>query len=119
MRTRPLLVCASPSKARPAYAAANAGDRLQLMVEENTPHRVNPEAIQAGIAWFVRWLGPSTQLVEESTPLASRGNGFALRRELAGLRVHGEHHDITAFIVTHDQPLVGGVEGEVARHLAA
>ena len=48
----------SVESARPAYAAANAGDRLQLMVQENTPHRVNPEAIQAGIAWFVRWLGP-------------------------------------------------------------
>ena len=44
--------------ARPAYAAANAADKLQLVIEENTPHRVNPEAIDAGIAWFVRWLAP-------------------------------------------------------------
>ena len=44
--------------ARPAYAAANSADRLQLMIQENTPHRVNPEAIDAGIAWFVRWLVP-------------------------------------------------------------
>jgi dienelactone hydrolase len=44
--------------AKPAYAAANAADKLQLIVEENTPHRVNPEAIDAGIAWFVRWLRP-------------------------------------------------------------
>jgi dienelactone hydrolase len=44
--------------ARPLYAAANAADRLQLVIEENTPHRVNPEAIDAGIAWFVRWLKP-------------------------------------------------------------
>jgi dienelactone hydrolase len=44
--------------ARPAYAAANAADKLQLIIEENTPHRVNPEAIDAGIAWFVRWLRP-------------------------------------------------------------
>src|SRR5688572_3178131 len=44
--------------AQPAYAAANSADRLQLMIEENTPHRVNPEAIDAGIAWFVRWLKP-------------------------------------------------------------
>jgi len=48
----------SVENARPVYAAANAADKLQLVVEENTPHRVNPEAIQAGIAWFVRWLGP-------------------------------------------------------------
>jgi dienelactone hydrolase len=44
--------------AKPSYDAAGASDRLQLMIEENTPHRVNPEAIDAGIAWFVRWLKP-------------------------------------------------------------
>jgi dienelactone hydrolase len=44
--------------ARPAYEAANAADKLQLVIQENTPHRVNPESIDAGIAWFVRWLKP-------------------------------------------------------------
>ena len=44
--------------ARPYYLAANAGDKLQLIIEENTPHTVNPEARAAGIAWFVRWLKP-------------------------------------------------------------
>ena len=44
--------------ARPVYAAANASDRLVLMIQENTPHRVNPESVDAGIAWFVRWLKP-------------------------------------------------------------
>jgi len=44
--------------ARPLYVAANAADRLQLIVQEDTPHRVNPESIEAGIAWFVRWLKP-------------------------------------------------------------
>ena len=44
--------------ARPLYDAANASDRLQFVVQENTPHRVNPESIDAGIAWFVRWLKP-------------------------------------------------------------
>jgi dienelactone hydrolase len=44
--------------AQPVYAANNASDRLQLMIEEDTPHRVNPEAVDAGIAWFVRWLNP-------------------------------------------------------------
>jgi dienelactone hydrolase len=48
----------SVESARQMYAAANAGDKLQLVVQQNTPHRVNPEAIQAGIAWFVRWLSP-------------------------------------------------------------
>ena len=44
--------------AQPAYAAANAADRLQLIIQENTPHRVNPESVDAGIAWFTRWLRP-------------------------------------------------------------
>ena len=44
--------------ARPAYSAANSPDRLQLIIQENTAHRVNPESIDAGIAWFTRWLKP-------------------------------------------------------------
>ncbi|MEO8061150.1 MAG: acetylxylan esterase [Pseudomonadota bacterium] len=48
----------SVEAAKPAYAAANASDKLQLVIEENTPHRVNPASIDAGIAWFVRWLAP-------------------------------------------------------------
>jgi hypothetical protein len=44
--------------AKPFYDAANASDKLQLIIQENTPHRVNPENIDAGIAWFVRWLKP-------------------------------------------------------------
>lgn len=44
--------------AQPLYAAANAADKLQLMIEEDTPHRVNPDAVDAGIAWFIRWLKP-------------------------------------------------------------
>ena len=44
--------------AQPAYAAANAADKLVLVIQQNTPHRVNPESIDAGIAWFVRWLKP-------------------------------------------------------------
>lgn len=47
--------------AQPVYAAANATDRLQLLIEEDTPHRVNPEAADAGIAWLVRWLGDRPQ----------------------------------------------------------
>ena len=48
----------SVAAAKPFYEAANAGDKLQLIVQENTPHRVNPESVDAGIAWFVRWLKP-------------------------------------------------------------
>jgi dienelactone hydrolase len=48
----------SVAAAKPFYDAANAGDRLRLIIQENTPHRVNPESIDAGIAWFVRWLTP-------------------------------------------------------------
>jgi dienelactone hydrolase len=48
----------SVAAARPLYDAAHASDKLQLIVQENTPHRVNPESIDAGIAWFVRWLTP-------------------------------------------------------------
>ena len=59
MPTRPSPACAWPSTtAKPFYDAANAADRLQLIIQENTPHRVNPESIDAGIAWFVRWLKP-------------------------------------------------------------
>ena len=48
----------SVRSAQPAYAAADAADRLQLLIQEDTPHRVNAESIDAGIAWFVRWLKP-------------------------------------------------------------
>ena len=48
----------SVAAAKPAYDAANAADKLELIVQENTPHRVNPESVDAGIAWFVRWLKP-------------------------------------------------------------
>lgn len=44
--------------AQPAYAAAGAAEKLELIVQEDTPHRVNPESVDAGIAWFVRWLEP-------------------------------------------------------------
>jgi dienelactone hydrolase len=48
----------SVDAARPAYEAAGAGDRLVLRIQENTPHRVNPDSQQAAIDWFVRWLKP-------------------------------------------------------------
>jgi dienelactone hydrolase len=48
----------SVAAAKPIYDAANSSDKLQFIVQENTPHRVNPESIDAGIAWFERWLAP-------------------------------------------------------------
>ena len=48
----------SVAAAKPVYEEADAADKLQLIVQENTPHRVNPESIDAGIEWFVRWLKP-------------------------------------------------------------
>jgi dienelactone hydrolase len=48
----------SVAAAKLFYDAAKASDKLQLIIQENTPHRVNPESIDAGIAWFVRWLKP-------------------------------------------------------------
>jgi len=48
----------SVNSAKPAYAAANAAEKLSFVIQEDTPHRVNPESIDAGIAWFVRWLRP-------------------------------------------------------------
>jgi len=48
----------SVNSAKPAYAAANATEKLMFVIQEDTPHRVNPESIDAGIAWFVRWLKP-------------------------------------------------------------
>jgi dienelactone hydrolase len=48
----------SVAAAKPLYDAAHASDKLQLIVQENTPHRVNPESVEAGIAWFRKWLKP-------------------------------------------------------------
>jgi dienelactone hydrolase len=48
----------SVSTAKPFYEGSNAAGKLQLIVQEDTPHRVNPESIDAGLAWFLRWLQP-------------------------------------------------------------
>ncbi len=69
---RPLLVVNSDSDANTpiagvrlavraaeaAYRAANASDKFSFVLQENTGHRVNPENIDAGVAWFVKWLKP-------------------------------------------------------------
>jgi dienelactone hydrolase len=41
-----------------AYDKEKAGDRLKLIVQEDTAHRVNPENIDAGIEWFKEYLKP-------------------------------------------------------------
>jgi len=48
----------SVNAARPLYTAAGADDKLVLRIQENTPHRTNPDSLQAAVDWFVRWLKP-------------------------------------------------------------
>jgi dienelactone hydrolase len=48
----------SVEAARPVYAAMRAEERLKLRVQENTPHRTNPDSVQAAVEWLVRWLRP-------------------------------------------------------------
>jgi dienelactone hydrolase len=69
---RPLLVINGDSDARTplpglkqcidatsaAYARAGASDRFEFLLQGNTGHRVNPEALDRAIDWCVRWLGP-------------------------------------------------------------
>lgn len=43
--------------ARKAYSAAGASDKFEFLIQQNTGHRVAPEARQRAIDWFVRWLG--------------------------------------------------------------
>jgi dienelactone hydrolase len=51
-----LLECINAAKQ--AYAAAGAADKFDIVIEENTGHRVNPDALETAVAWFVRWLEP-------------------------------------------------------------
>lgn len=43
--------------ARKAYTAAGAGDRVKLIFEEHTGHRITAQALGKIEAWLVRWLG--------------------------------------------------------------
>jgi len=49
-------LCEDAAKA--AYSKAGAGDKFQLLVEENTPHSVNAKGEAAAIEWFVKYLKP-------------------------------------------------------------
>jgi dienelactone hydrolase len=67
---RPLLVINGDSDARTpmpglreclaAAQSAYAGrtDRYRALLQPNTGHRVNPESMDAAVAWFEQWLGP-------------------------------------------------------------
>ena len=70
---RPLLVVNSDSDANTPIAGVRLAVRAakhrvrradgaptgcHLIIQEDTAHRVNPESIDSGIAWFVRWLAP-------------------------------------------------------------
>jgi len=44
--------------ARKTYAAAGAGERVRLILEEHAGHQVTPQALGEIEAWLVRWLKP-------------------------------------------------------------
>ena len=44
--------------AKQAYTAAGAAEKFDVVIEANTGHRVNPDALETAVAWFVRWLEP-------------------------------------------------------------
>lgn len=68
---RPLLVINGDSDARTpmpglrecldaaegAYRDAAASDRYRVLIEPNTGHKVNPEALDTAFRWFSQWLG--------------------------------------------------------------
>jgi len=42
-----------------AYAETGQRDRLRAIIQPNTGHKVNPDSLDAAMAWFARWLLPS------------------------------------------------------------
>jgi dienelactone hydrolase len=44
------------SSAEAAYASAK--DRYRVLIQPDTGHKVNPESMDAAVAWFERWLTP-------------------------------------------------------------
>lgn len=43
-----------------AYAATGSRERFAFLLEVDAAHEVTPEAREAALQWFVRWLSPST-----------------------------------------------------------
>ena len=91
--------------AKPAYAAANAADKLQLIIagehaasreprEHRRRHRLVralARAVAGSAAPFARKWGVSPLLQEDHGHRLRQRHGLALRRKLAGLRIHAEH----------------------------
>jgi dienelactone hydrolase len=44
--------------ARAAYKAAHASDKFVAVIQPNTGHKVNPDAMKTAHEWFIRWLKP-------------------------------------------------------------
>ncbi len=51
-----LLDCITPTEQ--AYKSAGAADRFKVYLQKDTGHLVKPEALQAAVDWFVKWLKP-------------------------------------------------------------
>jgi fermentation-respiration switch protein FrsA (DUF1100 family) len=51
-------VMLAAESARKAYDAANVPDHFKQIVERDTPHKVNPDAFEAAVAWFEKWQKP-------------------------------------------------------------
>lgn len=48
------------ASAERAYAAAGTPEKFVFLLELDAAHEVTPEASEAALKWFVRWLSPST-----------------------------------------------------------
>jgi dienelactone hydrolase len=53
-----LMKCVESAKS--AYERAGAAEKLGFLLQPKTGHRVNPEALDKAVEWFVRWLTPRT-----------------------------------------------------------
>jgi dienelactone hydrolase len=51
-------VVLAAESAKTAYEAAGVPDHFKQIVEKDTPHKVNPDAADEAVAWFVQWLKP-------------------------------------------------------------
>ncbi len=51
-----LMDCITPTEQ--AYKRAHAADKFKLYLQKDTGHTVKPEALQAAVDWFVKWLKP-------------------------------------------------------------
>ncbi|MDO8540987.1 MAG: acetylxylan esterase [Opitutaceae bacterium] len=55
-------------RARARYRAAGHEERLGFIAQKHTAHKVTPEGHAAGLAWFKRWLQPSTTMKQKLRP---------------------------------------------------